>query len=92
MAANLSDHVRASAARRGDHPALVHGAQRVSWRELDEAVDAAAWGLRTDLGCKLGERVGLVLGNTPAFVTAYFAILRAGLVAVPVNTGCTARA
>jgi len=32
-----------------------------------------------------------VLSNTPAFVAAYFGVLRAGLVAVPVNTGYTAR-
>ena len=30
------------------------------------------------------------MANTPAFVTSYFAILRAGLVAVPLNTGYTA--
>jgi long-chain acyl-CoA synthetase len=31
----------------------------------------------------------MMLSNTPACATAYFAILRAGLVAVPLNTGCT---
>ncbi len=91
MAANLSDHVRVSADRRGEHTALIQDGQRLSWRALDAAVDAAAWGLRADLETKVGDRVALVLGNTPAFVTAYFAILRAGLVAVPVNTGYTAR-
>jgi long-chain acyl-CoA synthetase len=31
----------------------------------------------------------MVLGNGPEFVTAYFGLLRAGLVAVPLNTGYT---
>jgi len=32
----------------------------------------------------------LLLGNVPEFVAAYFGALRAGLVAVPANTGSTA--
>src|SRR5512139_2178390 len=75
--ANLADHVRASAARRGDADAL------------DAAVDALASRLGPDLRLQPGDRVALALSNTPAFVTAYFAVLRAGLVAVPVNTGYT---
>jgi long-chain acyl-CoA synthetase len=37
-----------------------------------------------------GARVALVLGNTVDFAVAYFAVLRAGLVAVPLNPGYTA--
>ena len=35
--------------------------------------------------------MALCLSNTPDFVTAYFATLRAGLVVVPINTGYTSR-
>jgi long-chain acyl-CoA synthetase len=98
VAANLADHVRASARRRGAAPALVHvpatgdrggvaAARRLSWQQLDADVDAAAAGLRHTLRLRPGDRVALVLSNTPAFVTAYFGALRAGLVAVPLNTG-----
>lgn len=40
-------------------------------------------------GLQRGERVGLLLDNSLEFVTSYFGILRAGMVAVPINTGYT---
>jgi len=88
---NLADLVRRSAARRPDATALVHDGARTTWSDLDAAVDAAAAALVNELGLTTGDRVALCLSNTPDFVTAYFAILRAGLVVVPVNTGYTSR-
>ena len=88
MSANLADLVRAAAAERGDHPALVGGGRTLTWHQVDVAVDAAAAGLQA-LGLLPGERMALVLANTPEFVFAYFGALRAGLVAVPANTGST---
>jgi len=67
----------------------VHDGARTTWADLDAAVDAAAHGLRDDVGLQQGDRVGIALSNTPDFVTAYFGVLRAGLVAVPLNTGYT---
>lgn len=89
MAANLADYVRASGVARGGEPALVVGATRLTWADVDDAVDAAAAGLRA-AGLEPGDRVGLLLGNRPEFVIAYFGVLRAGLVAVPLNPGFTA--
>jgi long-chain acyl-CoA synthetase len=90
---NLADLVRASALRSPESIALVHGtgAARVelSWADLDHQIDALAASLRTELHLHVGDRVALTLANTPAFVTTYFAALRAGLVAVPINTGYT---
>ncbi|MDX1620555.1 MAG: long-chain fatty acid--CoA ligase, partial [Nitriliruptorales bacterium] len=57
--------------------------------ELDAAVDAGAAGLH-GIGIEPGDRVALVLGNVPAFVEAYYAVLRAGAIAVPLNPGSTA--
>ncbi|MFZ0323405.1 MAG: AMP-binding protein [Actinomycetes bacterium] len=90
MGANLADYVREAAAERGAHAALVVGATRTSWADLDSAVDAAASGMRAS-GLVPGDRVGLVLGNRPEFVVGYFGALRAGLVAVPLNPGFTGR-
>ncbi len=92
---NLAHVLRATAARRPEGTALVHqarGGERrtTTWQSLDADVDATAAGLRTDLGLHVGDRVALAMANTPAFVTSYFAVLRAGLVAVPLNTGYTA--
>src|SRR5689334_692066 len=91
---NVADLVRATASRRPDATALIHvpaSGERSSltWSALDAAVDATASGLRSELGLQPDDRVALALGSTPAFVTAYLAVLRAGLVAVPLNTGYT---
>ena len=93
--ANVADLVRAAAARRPGGVALVHlpdarSRTTTTWAALDADVDATAAGLRTALGLHAGDRVALAMANTPAFVTSYFAVLRAGLVAVPINTGYTA--
>ncbi len=90
MSGNLADLVRDAAGRAPEHVALIYGDQRLSWAELDAGVSRFAAGLRRS-GLSPGERVALVLGNTPEFVVTYFGVLRAGLVAVPVNIGYTAR-
>ena len=86
---NLGDLVREAARRAPAHRAVVHETGERTWAELDADVDAAAAGLAGGLRLRPGDRVALALPNTPAFVTAYFGLLRAGLVAVPVNTGFT---
>ncbi len=86
---NLADLVRESAIERPTHPALVTRSSRLTWAELDRAVDRSAWAF-TESGLAPGDRVALMIGNRPEFAVAYFGLLRAGLVAVPVNTGYTA--
>jgi long-chain acyl-CoA synthetase len=82
------DPVRTSARQRPDAPALISGDTVITWSELDECVSIAAGRLARDTAP--GDRVALVLGNTVDFAVAYFAVLRAGLVAVPLNPGYTA--
>jgi long-chain acyl-CoA synthetase len=81
--------VRAAAERSPDKPAFLSGTTSTTWREVDARVDAAAAAL-TGLGLQPGDRVALSLANTLDFPVAYFAVLRAGLVAVPLNPGYTA--
>lgn len=88
-ARNLADLVRGAARRAGPKTALIDGARRLTWDELDQQVDRMAGGLLT-AGLRDGDRIGIALPNTLEFVVSYFAVLRAGLVAVPVNPGCTA--
>ncbi len=85
---NLAELVRTAAVSHPDKPALVFHGAVTTWGELDARVDAVARGLR-GLGLERGDRVALHLGNTPDFPAAYFGVLRAGLVALPVNPGCT---
>jgi long-chain acyl-CoA synthetase len=88
LAGNLADLVRSAAERRADGPAFLHRGSTTTWAQVDAAVDRAAAGLRA-LGLQPGDRVGIHLPNTPDFPVAYFGVLRAGLVAVPLNPGYT---
>jgi long-chain acyl-CoA synthetase len=88
-ARNLAELVRAAAVGNPDKPALVDGSRTVSWSELDALVDQAAGGLLGS-GRSRGDRIGILLPNSIDFVVAYFGALRAGLVAVPLNTAYTA--
>ena len=85
---HLAELVRRAAAAAPAKPALLHHDSTVTWAGLDADVDAAAHAL-TGLGLRAGDRVAVQLGNEPAFVVAYLGALRAGLVAVPVNTSYT---
>jgi len=92
--ANLADAVRRAAVRDPGAPALTSHDSVVTWAELDARVDAVAAGLRAlDLPGNDGApaRVAIALPNVPEFAVAFFATLRAGLVAVPMNPGYTAR-
>jgi long-chain acyl-CoA synthetase len=89
-AGNLSELVRAAAERSPDKTAFLSGTTSTTWREVDAQVDAAAAALR-GLGLQPGDRVAISLANTLDFPVAYFGVLRAGLVAVPLNPGYTAQ-
>jgi long-chain acyl-CoA synthetase len=84
----MSTLVRAAARRRPDAPAVVAGEQRLTWAELDAAVDRAAAGYATH-GLAPGARVAVQLPNGLDWLRAALGALRAGLVVVPVNTAYT---
>ena len=86
---NVAEFVRDSADARPDHPALVTRTGELTWAEVDTRVDRAAHALASR-GLPPGTRVAMMIGNRPEFAIAYFGILRAGMVAVPLNTGYTA--
>ena len=63
--------------------------KKISYQELNLAVNKAAYGLLS-LGLKKGDRVGILSDNCPEYVISYFAILKFGGVAVPINSFLTA--
>jgi len=67
-----------------DADALVVGEQRLSYRELDEAVGRTAAVLLA-LGLKTGDRVASWMGKTKLACLMPLAASRAGLVHVPIN-------
>ena len=86
---NIGEQLRATATRLPDKAALLFQGQSITYGQLDERVDRAAAGLRS-LGLEPGDRVALMVGNSPHFVEAFYGALRAGLVVVPLNVGFTA--
>jgi long-chain acyl-CoA synthetase len=87
---NVADLARHAAGVAPDRVAFVDGERSLTWAELDADADRVAAAL-AGLRLEAGARVCLVLGNTLAFPVAYFGVLRAGLVAVPVNPANTPR-
>ena len=77
--------LRASAARHADKPAIVYGGATTSYAQLARRVDALAAYLQQRLGVAVGDRVLLIAQNGPQWVTAAYAVMRAGAVLVPVN-------
>jgi long-chain acyl-CoA synthetase len=80
----LTELLETAAESLGGHTALVCGDERVSYDELAERVARLAHGL-AGLGVSPGDRVALVMRDTPAFVVSFLAV--AGLQArvVPLN-------
>ncbi|MFF0384872.1 long-chain fatty acid--CoA ligase [Streptomyces sp. NPDC004286] len=84
MSFNIEAVLREAAANRPDRPMLHFGDQSFSYAEVEEASSRVAACLMA-LGLKPGERVAVRLPNIPQFVFAYFGIMKAGLVMVPLN-------
>jgi long-chain acyl-CoA synthetase len=86
VTAHLAELLSRAAREVPDRVALVEAAsgRRVTWAELDAETDRVARGL-DGLGLVAGYRVVLATLNRTEFVTSYLGVLRAGLVAVPVN-------
>jgi fatty-acyl-CoA synthase len=66
-----------------DLPAVVQGSRTVSWEEFDRGADGIARFL-LDLGVAQQDKVAVYLYNSPEYLQATFAAMKAGL--VPVNT------
>ncbi|MDB5852708.1 MAG: Long-chain acyl-CoA synthetase [Herminiimonas sp.] len=64
--------------------ALICGDRRVSFAELDEVSTEIAIALQR-MGLSTGDRVGLYLPNCVEFAFAFFGIVKAGGIAVPIN-------
>jgi long-chain acyl-CoA synthetase len=84
MSFNLAVILRETARKFPDKPVAVFAGAAMSYRELDMASDRLAAGLAA-AGLRPGDPVALQLPNIPQFLVAYFGILKAGCVAVPMN-------
>src|SRR4051812_31710974 len=84
MSLNLATMLRESAAAYPDKPVALYDGGSLSYAQLDALSDRFAAGLRAS-GIGPGETVGLQLPNIPQFLIAYFGMLKAGCIGVPLN-------
>jgi long-chain acyl-CoA synthetase len=84
MGLNLASIVTESAARVPDGPAVRLNDVELTYAGLDDRSARLATLLR-EKGMERGDRVGVMLPNVPEFPVAYYGVLRAGGIVVPMN-------
>lgn len=84
-ATNLFYNVEVSAARYPDKPYLIFFEAPLSFARFKDEAERLAGYLQQDCGVQAGDRVLVVMQNSPQFILAYYAVLRANAVVVPVN-------
>ncbi|HKU97158.1 MAG TPA: long-chain-fatty-acid--CoA ligase [Vineibacter sp.] len=87
---SLGQALRDAARRRRDATAIIFYGLEISFSTLLDRVKRLAAFLQHGCGVGIGDRVLLDMQNSPHFVIAYHAIVRAGAVVVPLNPMNTA--
>ena len=82
---SLYYNLQISAARYPEKAALIYYDSTLTFAQLKQQVDALAGFLQERCGIKRGDRVLLYMQNSPQFTIAFYAILRADAMVVPVN-------
>ena len=84
-ATSVAHNLATSAARFPAHPAIVYYDTPITYRRLWDEVERLAGYLEHGAGVRRGDRVLLFMQNSPQYVIAYYAILRANAVVVALN-------
>ncbi|MCO5397511.1 long-chain fatty acid--CoA ligase [Ralstonia soli] len=84
-ATNLYYNAEVSAARYPDKPFIVFYDTPVTFAEFKDETERVAGYLQQCCGVKAGDRVLLYMQNSPQWMIAYYGILRANAVVVPIN-------
>ncbi|MEK6749935.1 MAG: class I adenylate-forming enzyme family protein [Pseudomonadota bacterium] len=74
-----------SASTHGDKAAIVYRGRQLSYRELFETAQKVAGFLR-HAGMAQGDRVALLVQNSPEYIAAYYGVWMAGGISVALNT------
>ncbi len=84
MSLNLATMLRESATAHPDKPLCHINDTTLTYAQVDEISGRVATSL-LGLGLQRGDKVAVQLPNLPQFLFSYFAIMKAGLVMVPLN-------
>lgn len=72
-------------------PALIFWKRRFTYDSVLRMVDSLAESMRLELSLSKGDRIGLLLANSPPFVISLYASSKIGCIAVPVNPRSSVR-
>lgn len=84
MSLNLAHYLEISARAFTDKTAVILDEDRLSYAELNAFAKRIA-NVLVDKGIEKGDKVAMMIPNTPHFPMAYYGILNAGATVVPVN-------
>jgi benzoate-CoA ligase family protein len=82
---SIVDYVAEHARQRPDGVALVHRDRQITYGQLEQAT-ARCRGALAALGVKGGDRVALVMSDSPEMVTAILGVMGLGAIVVPCST------
>jgi len=80
----LYDMLLQSVSKGPESVAFIMKEDRITYRKLQQMVDICANSLKA-LDIHKGDRLGIVLRNSPEFVVTFFALAKLGAVTVPIN-------
>lgn len=81
---NLRDFIEKKVSRQPDKPFVFFENLIITYQDVDKKINQAANGF-LDLGVKKGDRICLMLSNTPFFLYAWFGLCKIGAIMVPMN-------
>ena len=81
---NLGEIIVRSSKKFPDKEAIIFNSKVFTYKALERQTNQLA-GLIISMGLEKGERVGIMMSNRPEFVIAFFGILKAGTIPVPIN-------
>ena len=84
-ATNLFYNAEVSATRYPDKPFIIFFETPLTFADFKDEVERLAGFLQQDCEVGAGDRVLLVMQNSPQFIISYYAILRANAIVVPIN-------
>ncbi len=82
---SLKDTLEESARRFPEKTCVAYEGERISFAAMDRRANRFAHALREAAGVARGDRVGLLVKNSPAFIEALYGVLKLGATVVPIN-------
>lgn len=86
---NISKQLTLTAKHHPVKTAFIFQDQKTSYMELERAVTKFASQL-VELGCQRGDKIALVIGNSPHYIISLYGAIRIGAVVIPINPLYTA--